>query len=259
VIYVVFYLVRAALLLALPIAWLAGAIFSARFARKHLRHSTSVSIAAVILASAPLVWVAYAWSQFKDACPDVKPLVQFKSVSQRQGSLLLRLSDVSQKMGKSLHMDIRSILNGMDPICIENEFWKPITDSQTGQTSKFDRQCGKDYFRSNEPFSSYAIEADAAADGTGLGYVISYRAVDLKDNSTIAEAQEKVFGRGLLMQYIGLFRGSNNPEYLACGYIKPIPYVWRSSRGGIGSPDYDAYVTADRALFRVAAGELNAR
>lgn len=238
-------------------AWFAGIFVLARQARKYRLGPLIVYVAAMTVALAPFIWVGYAWSQFKDACSEIKPLTQFTNIGP-QKSLLLRL-DLDFDFGKPLNMDIGSILQRVGPVCIENEFWKPITDPQTGETFRFERRCGTEYSRSSESVSRYAVAVESTKNTSGLGYTLAYRVQNINGKRIIAEAQERVFGRGLLKHYIGLFSGSNNPEYLACGYVSGFPRIWRNSRVGVGDPEYDVYVRADQALFQIALGRTTPR
>jgi len=255
-IYVAFYFIRALLLVALPIVWLGGLYFFARQAKKRFP-SGYVYAVAFSIAVAPLIWIGYGWSIFTGNCDDIKPLAQFASVD-RQQSVLLRLG-LGFDFGKDSNMQIGPILEHVGPVCIENEFWKPLTNPQTGETFRFERRCGRDYLRTNQLMSKYAVAMDATKDTTGLGYVLTYRVQDTARSKVVAEAREAIFGRGLLSQYIGLFSGSNNPEYLACGYVDRLPRIWRNSRVGMGHLDYETYKALDQKLFEIAVGITNAR
>lgn len=256
-IYLAFYLIRAALLLAFPIAWLAGLYFLVKTVRRYFSSGAIPYATAAVVALVPLAWIGYGWISFKETCSELKPLVTFIDI-ERQQSVLLRL-DLGVDFGKAANMQIGPILDSVGLVCIETEFWKPITSPQTGETFRFDRRCGREYSRNNSLISNYAVTANATRDATGLGYVLIYRVEDIKRTRMIAEAREAIFGRGLLNQYIGLFSGSNNPEYLACGYVDYSPRIWRNSRVGMGHPDYEAYKAIDQKLFEIASGQANAR
>jgi hypothetical protein len=257
VIYLAGYFIRAALLIALPIGWLGGVYLLARMTRKYVAQPIAIYAIAAGIAFAPFVWIGYAWSSFKESCSSLKPLAQFASID-RQKSVLLRL-DLGFDFGKDSNMQIGPILERVGPVCIENEFWKPITNPQTKETFRFERTCGREYSRSNELVSRYAVAMNAENDNNGLGYLLTYRVQDIKDAKVIAEAREAVFGRGLLSQYIGLFSGSNNAEYIACGYVDGSTRIWRNSRVGMGHPEYEAYKAMDQKLFEIAVGQANAR
>src|SRR5688572_16705064 len=102
-IYVAFYLVRALLLIALPVAWLGGLYFLARQARKRFPGAYVYPVAFSI-AIAPLLWIVYGWNTFATSCDDIKPLAQFASVDHQQ-SVLLRL-DLGFDFGKDSNMQI---------------------------------------------------------------------------------------------------------------------------------------------------------
>lgn len=263
-IYLAFYLVRAALLIALPVVWLGGLYLLARVLNKSFSIGAIAYAASAIVAMLPFVWVGYAWYSFKASCPDIKPLTQFASI-EKQRSILLRL-DLGFDFGKHPNIQIGEILGRDRPICIETEFWKPLADRKTGETFRFEQVCpnpntrlGRDHVRSNEIVSRYAVTATAATHFNELGYLLTYRVEETKAGQIIAEAREAVFGRGLLSQYVGLLSGSNNPEYVACGYVDSSPRIWRNSRVGMGHPEYEAYKSVDQKLIEIAIGHANAR
>jgi hypothetical protein len=264
VIYLAFYVFRAALLIALPIVWLGGLYLLAKVVSRHFSIGAIVYATAAAIAVAPFAWIGYAWYSFKVSCSGFKPLTQFSSID-RQKSILLRL-DLGFDFGKDTNMQVGSILGRDGPVCIEKEFWRPVTSPQTGETFRFERSCpnpnsqlGREYTRSNELISRYAVTVNAVKDFNELGYLLTYRVEETKAGQVIAEAGEAVFGRGLLGQYIGLLSGSNNPEYLACGYVDHSPRIWRSTRVSMGHPEYEAYKAVDQKLLEIAVGHTNAR
>jgi hypothetical protein len=256
-IYVAFYLIRAALLLAIPAAWLLLLYLLARAVGKRFSRRGSINLLAVLLAVSPFLWIGYGWQRFSTECTEIRPLTKVISID-RQSSLLMRI-DLGFEFGKQANIQVEPILQVVGPLCIENEFRRPITDPQTRETFRFERRCGRNYLRTNELMSNYALVLSTENDFTSLGYTLTYRIQKLKDSSVVAEAREAIFGRGILSQFIGLFSGSNNKEYLACGYIDSRPRIWRNTRVGMGHPDYESYKAIDQKLFAIVTGESYAR
>lgn len=256
-IYIAGYLIRTTLLLAIPIVWVISLYLLARVIGKRFSRRGGINLASVLLAASPFLWIGYGWHRFSTECAEIAPMSKFVTID-RQNSLLLK-DDLGFEFGKQANIQIDPILEVVGPLCIEEEFWSPITNPQTGETFRFERRCGRDYVRTNKLMSNYALVLNAEKDSTSLGYMLTYRVQNLKGSIIAAEAKEAIFGRGILSQYVGLFSGSNNPEYLACGYVDSTPRIWRNSRVGMGDPDYDAYRALDQKLFAIVAGKNHAR
>lgn len=252
-IFLLLYLAWAALLLALPVTWILGSLYAGKLVRR-LRGPLLLARAfPVFLVTAPIAWVTYGWFLFNESCSTIPPLAVY-SQPPPQRSVLLRWSLADKLGGKDTNIDIRSILEQTGPVCIEHEFWGPITDPQSGKTSRYAHQCGPNYERTVSPISAYAFSIDATPDSAGLGFKLTYRAEDVNRTTVAAEAHEAILGRGVLSQYIGLLAGSGNREYLACGYADQSVRIWRRP-----SASNTAYMANDLRLFQVAAGQANAR
>ena len=251
------YFVWAALLLALPVAWLFAALYLAKAVRT--RSHTPIGSMAIVFCflGAPLLWLAYSYITFAASCSGVKPLHIFSQLA-LQKSVLLRWSLGDRLGGKDTNIDLRTLLDRTGPVCTELESTFGIIDPMTQKSYRYVHRCERDSARTNDPISGYAFSVSAEPDGTGLGFVLAYRAEAVDRTVVVAEAHEALFGRGILSQYIGLLNGSVNREYLACGYAYQTVHIWRKP-APIGSSMHAAYTTKDLQLFQIAAGRANAR
>ena len=254
-IYEVFYLIRAALILALPLTWLVGAYSLIKKCREQPSSRSSACFAIVAVALMPFLWVGFGWLSFSKECASSTQLTNLGQIN-RPKSILMKMN-TSSSFGKDVNIQIGPILG--EPVCVERELIAPIGEHEAAETGLFENWCGTNYSKTSKSISQYALSVDAETSITGLGYVLTYRVQSLGEPSISAESKEFVFGRGLLSSFIGLFSGSNNPEYLACGYVNKAQRIWRSTRSGVGYPEYEAYKVADQKLFYAAMSRAVAR
>lgn len=193
---------------------------------------------------APFFWIGYGWISFLSECSEIKPLKKLALFEQPR-SVLLRL-DPGKNFAKEFNIQITQVLG--DSVCVE-------TEGAFG----FSHRCGNDYALTTEPISQYVLSVNIETSKSGLGYLLTYQVKSLAVPHVTAEAKEAIFGRGLISSYIGLLTGSNNPEYLACGYVNNENRVWRNSRSGVSYPEYEAYRSADRNLFADAMNQAKTR
>ena len=114
--------------------------------------------------------------------------------------------------------------------------------------SKYFNQCGKKREWSNHQQAKVKLLIETEKSFFGLGWILSYKIVDIASNNIITEAKEALLGRGMFGKYIGLLNMRLNNEYLACGYVYKNPYLWRKPINA------NAYIEQDSKLISIAIG-----
>lgn len=249
-IYLFFYFIKAIFLSLLPLGWFGLLFLLTRSIIDNTKLKPTLGYSVyVVVGLIPFAWVTAGYLAYTENCKNIQPFKQL-GIPIKNDSIVMRV-ELGFEFGKQPNIQIQPILKELGGGgCIEYELNKAVT-SRSGVEYRIRRYCGKDYYQRMNLISKYALSVTKTGDNMGMGYLLTYRIEDIQGIDSIAEAKESLFGRGLLKSYIGLLSGSNNPEYLACGYVGNSPKIWRNSRS---SRSYETYKAADKKLISTAFG-----
>ena len=223
----------------MAIVWVAFAIVlfrkgvSARAEEKRSKKALMIclSTAMIVFPLGYAGWVYMQFQTFKEECLNIKPLIQYSEVSERQSSLYIEQTPGLVRP-KEVFFPIRDIRKQTGLLCVEQKHHNHA--SKDGKKYRYWRQCDDGHItNTNELRSKYKISVSKEDYASGLGFSFNYKVQEISSGKVIAEAHELLFGRGSISQIFirkSFFKGS---RYLVCGYADNNPRARGTRKGGV--------------------------